>query len=114
MVRLRGDREHPGAHRAAARVVDRGVPPRPDQRLLGDVLGQGGIGHHGEGQAEDPRLVPAHEHEPGPIIAVSHACEEGLVRRPVARVPRASHHKQIRASRRPRIAAPWRPGPAGS
>jgi hypothetical protein len=55
------DREHPGGHRTAARVVGVSLTPCPDQRLLGDLLGLGRIPRDASGQPVDTALIPPHK-----------------------------------------------------
>ena len=55
------DRQQPRGDRAAHDVVRRRRPPRPQERLLGDVVGERRIARDGEGEPEHLRLEAPHE-----------------------------------------------------
>ena len=57
------------------------MAPGPQEGLLGDVLGQGGIAHHAQRQAENAPLVAADKGHAGAFVADAHAGQEGLVGR---------------------------------
>ena len=63
-----GDREQPGGDAAAAGVVVAGVAPGAGERLLGDLLGDGGVADHAHREPEHARLEAAHERGRGGCV----------------------------------------------
>jgi hypothetical protein len=55
------DRNEPGQHPAATRIVRAGVSPRPYEGLLRDILGDALVAHDGQHQAVDASLEATRE-----------------------------------------------------
>ena len=78
-----GDRGQPGAHGAASRVEEGRVPPRPLERLLRHVFGEGRVAEHGQRNAEDPPLETAHERHRQLGVPRREAREQQVVGHPI-------------------------------
>ena len=74
-----GDGGQPGAHRAPAGVEAARPPPGPLEGLLGHVLGQMRIAHHGQGHAEHVALEPAHERQSDLRAARGQPLEQSVI-----------------------------------
>jgi hypothetical protein len=56
-----GDRQQPGVDGTAPWVIARGMAPCPDERFLGQILGDRSVADDRSGQTEHAPLVATHE-----------------------------------------------------
>jgi hypothetical protein len=74
-----GDGQQPRGHRSPPGVVGGGAPPRPDERLLGRLLGRLAILQNRQGHPEHPALKAVHERDCGIGISRAQPGEQGFV-----------------------------------
>jgi hypothetical protein len=74
-----GDGQQPRGHGSPARIEGGGVPPGPDERLLGCFFGRLAILQYRQGHPEHPALKPVHERRCGIGVSRAQPHEQGFV-----------------------------------